>query len=585
MRSLTFWLSVFRNWNQNKINNILKMLSFFKINRNIRSIRRYWNIVRVLSAYGFDHILEMLGLSDMVARSKRLFRHDSSVIYRLTAAERMRLVLEELGPTFIKLGQLLSTRPDIVPSSFVREFEKLQDSVPSISFDELKVQVERELGGGIDQYYSEIDPVPLAAASIAQVHRARLCTGEDVVIKVRRPGVVELVESDISALMGLANLAEHHISGSEIYDPIGVVREFARSIRREMDFTREGRTIERFRDNFTTTKWLHFPKVFWEQTSRGVLTLEYVNGIKVSDLESLERTGLDRRLVARRGADAFLEMVLNHGFFHGDPHPGNVMILPENVICLLDYGIVGRVDDEQKTFLSDILFAIVKRDMDEVISLLLFAGDISDNLNVRALKRDLSNFVDSYYEIPLQDIEVGRMLIEFIEIITIYNIRIQPDLMLLAKSLVIIEGMGRNLDPDFNMVEHLRPFMEKALKQKYSARRISRDINSILLSYVNLARNLPRDVKEIINRINRNKFKIDLEHRGLDKFTADFDRSVNRLSSSLILAALIIGSSIIMQTDKGPKLLGFPVLAFLGYTVAGIIGLWLVYAIIRSGRM
>lgn len=585
MRSLIFWRSVFRNWNQNKINNILKMLSFFKINRNIRSIRRYWNIVRVLSAYGFDHILEMLGLSDMVARSKRLFRHDSSVIYRLTAAERMRLVLEELGPTFIKLGQLLSTRPDIVPSSFVREFEKLQDSVPSISFDELKVQVERELGGGIDQYYSEIDPVPLAAASIAQVHRARLCTGEDVVIKVRRPGVVELVESDISALMGLANLAEHHISGSEIYDPIGVVREFARSIRREMDFTREGRTIERFRDNFTTTKWLHFPKVFWEQTSRGVLTLEYVNGIKVSDLESLERTGLDRRLVARRGADAFLEMVLNHGFFHGDPHPGNVMILPENVICLLDYGIVGRVDDEQKTFLSDILFAIVKRDMDEVISLLLFAGDISDNLNVRALKRDLSNFVDSYYEIPLQDIEVGRMLIEFIEIITIYNIRIQPDLMLLAKSLVIIEGMGRNLDPDFNMVEHLRPFMEKALKQKYSARRISRDINSILLSYVNLARNLPRDVKEIINRINRNKFKIDLEHRGLDKFTADFDRSVNRLSSSLILAALIIGSSIIMQTDKGPKLLGFPVLAFLGYTVAGIIGLWLVYAIIRSGRM
>ncbi|RII29319.1 MAG: ubiquinone biosynthesis protein UbiB [Geobacter sp.] len=561
------------------------MLSFFKINRNIRSIRRYWNVVRVLSAYGFDHILEMLGLSDMVARSKRLFRHDSSVIYRLTAAERMRLVLEELGPTFIKLGQLLSTRPDIVPSSFVREFEKLQDSVPSISFEELKVQVERELGGSIDLFYSEIDPVPLAAASIAQVHRARLCTGEDVVIKVRRPGVVELVESDISALMGLANLAEHHISGSEIYDPIGVVREFARSIRREMDFTREGRTIERFRDNFTTIKWLHFPKVFWDQTSRGVLTLEYVNGIKVSDLESLERTGLDRRLVARRGADAFLEMVLNHGFFHGDPHPGNVMILPENVICLLDYGIVGRVDDEQKTFLSDILFAIIKRDMDEVISLLLFAGDISDNLNVRALKRDLSNFVDSYYEIPLQDIEVGRMLVEFIEIITIYNIRIQPDLMLLAKSLVIIEGMGRNLDPDFNMVEHLRPFMEKALKQKYSARRISRDVNSILLSYVNLARNLPRDVKEIINRINRNKFKIDLEHRGLDKFTADFDRSVNRLSSSLILAALIIGSSIIMQTDKGPKLLGFPVLAFLGYTVAGIIGLWLVYAIIRSGRM
>jgi ubiquinone biosynthesis protein len=561
------------------------MLPLLKINSNIRSIRRYWNIVRVLSSYGFDQVLEMMGLTDMVARSKRLFCREKADIARLSAAERMRLALEELGPTFIKLGQLLSTRPDIVPPPFVREFEKLQDSVPSFSFEELKMQIERELGSPVDAFFSRIDPFPLAAASIAQVHRARLNTGEDVVIKVRRPGVVDLIESDISVLMGLAYLAERHVSGSEIYDPVGVVREFARTIRREMDFTREGHTIEKFRENFATVKYLHFPRVYWQQTAHGVLTLEYVDGIKVSDLESLDRTGIDRKMVARHGADAFLEMVLNHGFFHGDPHPGNVLILPDNVICLLDYGIVGRLDESLKTFLSDILIAIVNRNMDEVVSLLLFAGDISDNLNVRALKRDLSNFIDSYYEIPLKDIEVGRMLMEFIEIVTLYNIRIQPDLMLLAKSLVIIEGMGRNLDPGFNMVEHLRPFMEMALRKKYSPRRISLDINSMLLSYLNLARDLPRDLKEIVNRVNRNKFKIDLEHRGLDKFTTDFDRSINRLSSSLILAALIIGSSIIMQTNLGPKLLGVPTLAFLGYTVAGLIGLWLVYGIIRSGRL
>lgn len=561
------------------------MFQFLKINRNIRSIRRYWNVVRVLSAYGFDQVLEMMGLTDMVARSKRLFCHEKPDIARLSAPERMRLALVELGPTFIKLGQLLSTRPDIIPPSFVREFEKLQDCVPSFSFEELKIQIERELSAPVDTFFSEIDPSPLAAASIAQVHRARLTTGEDVVIKVRRPGVVELIESDIGALMGLAYLAERHVSGSEIYDPVGVVREFARTIRREMDFTREGHTIEKFRENFSSTKWLYFPRIYWKQTAHGVLTLEYVDGIKVSGLEALDRAGLDRKVIARRGADAFLEMVLDHGFFHGDPHPGNVLILPDNVICLLDYGIVGRLDESLKTFLSDILFAIVNRNMDEVVSLLLFAGDISDNLNVRALKRDLSDFIDSYYEIPLKDVEVGRMLMEFIEIVTLYNIRIQPDLMLLAKSLVIIEGMGRNLDPGFDMVEHLRPFMENALLKKYSPRRISRDISSMLLSYMNLARDLPRDIKEIVNRINRNKFKIDLEHRGLDKFTADFDRSINRLSSSMILAALIIGSSIIMQTSRGPQLLGFPVLAFLGYTVAGVIGLWLVYAIIRSGRL
>lgn len=561
------------------------MLKFLKIHRNIRSIRRYLNIVRVLSTYGFDQVLEMLGLGDVAARSRKIFQRSKPDIARLTAAERMRLALEELGPTFIKLGQILSTRPDVIPLAFVREFEKLQDNVPSFSFDEVLLQIREELGDSADQLFAEINPVPLAAASIAQVHRALLKTGEEVVIKIRRPGIVKIVESDINALMSLAGLAERHLPGSEIYNPAAVVREFARTIRREMDFTREAHTIEKFRDNFIRTEWMYFPNVYWKQSSRGILTLEYVPGIKVSDRDKLLDLGTDCKLIARRGADSFLEMVLHHGFFHGDLHPGNVLILPNNVICLLDYGIVGRLDVDLRTFLTDILSAIVNRDMDEVVSLLLFAGDISDNLDSRALKRDLSNFIDDYYEIPLKEIEVGKMLMEFIEIITLYNIRISSDLMLLAKSLVLIEGMGRALDPGFDMVEHLKPFIVKALRQKLSPLRISRDINQILSSYLNLARNIPRDLKEIINRINRNKFKIDLEHRGLDKFTADFDRSINRLSTSMILAATIIGSSIIMQTDKGPKFMDFPVLAFMGYTIAGVVGLWLIYAIIRSGRM
>ncbi len=561
------------------------MLRFLRINRNIRSIRRYLNIVRVLSKYGFDQVLEMMGLADVVVRSRKFFRRSMPDIARLTAAERLRLALEELGPTFVKLGQILSTRPDVIPHAFVHEFEKLQDDVPSFSFEEVLAQIAAELGGPVEQFFAEIDPVPLAAASIAQVHRARLMTGEDVVIKVRRPGIVGVVESDISALMALAGLAERHVSGSEIYDPVGLVREFARTIRREMDFSREAHTIEKFRDNFIKTAWMYFPKVYWDQSSRGILTMEYVAGVKVSDREKLFGQGLDAKLIARRGADSFLDMVLNHGFFHGDLHPGNVLILPDNVICLLDYGIVGRLDDDFKTFLTDILAAIVNRNMDEVVSLLLFAGDISDSLDIRALKRDLFNFIDGYYEIPLKEIEVGRMLMEFIEIITLYNIRIASDLMLLAKSLVQIEGMGRALDPAFDMVEHLKPFIIKSIRQKFSPKRVSGEINQILGSYLNLARNIPRDLKEIINRINRNKFKIDLEHRGLDKFTADFDRSINRLSTSMILAAMIIGSSIIMQTDKGPKIMGFPMLAFMGYTIAGIVGLWLVYAIIRSGRM
>ena len=561
------------------------MLRFIRINRDIRSIRRYLNIVRVLSIYGFDQALETLGFTDVVARSRRVFSRSIPDIARLTAAERMRLALEELGPTFVKLGQILSTRPDVIPDAFVREFEKLQDNVPSFPFEEVLSQIKGELGGEVDQFFSMIDPVPLAAASIAQVHRARLTTGEDVVIKVRRPGIAQVIESDINAMMPLAELAERHLSGSEIYNPVGLVREFARTIRREMDFSREGHTIEKFRDNFARTPWMYFPRVYWEQSSNAVLTMEYVDGIKISEREKLIEAGLDVKLIACRGADSFLEMVLNHGFFHGDLHPGNVVILPDNVICMLDYGIIGRLDENLKTYLTGIIAAIVNRDMDEIVSLLLFDGDISDNLDIRALKRDLFSFIDGYYEIPIKEIEVGRMLMEFIEIITIYSIRISPDLSLLIKSLILVEGTGRTLDPDFDMVEHLRPYIVRAIRQKLSPLRNVRDINRMLNSYLSLARDLPRDLKEIINRINRNKFKIDLEHRGLDKFTAEFDRSINRLSTSMILAAIIIGSSIMMQSGKGPTFVGLPAFAFIGYIAAGFVGLWLVFAIIRSGKM
>ncbi|MCM2358891.1 MAG: 2-polyprenylphenol 6-hydroxylase [Geobacteraceae bacterium] len=561
------------------------MLNLAQLNRNIRSIRRYRQIGRVLFKYGFDHFLEYLNLSHFVARGKRIFRRDEMKIAQLSPAERMRLALEELGPSFVKLGQLLSTRPDVLPRSYITEFAKLQDQVPSFSFEEVRAQIRAELGGELEELFSSFDQEPIAAASIAQVHRARLTSGEEVVVKVRRPYVVELVETDIDVLMGLAALAERHLPGSDIYDPVGLVREFARTIRREMDFSREGHTIEKIAGNFVGDKSLYFPKVYWKTTSKGALTMEYIDGIKVSDLPALELAGLDRTRIAKRGADAFLKMVLIHGFFHGDPHPGNVFILPDNTICLLDYGMVGRLDEQLKGYLIDLLLAIIRRDIDEVVSLLSYSGDLPDPLNVRALKRDISEFIDSYYDLPLQEIEVGQMLMEFIELITTYHIRMQPDLMLLSKALITVEGMGRELDPRFDMIEHLQPFMEMALRERVSPRHLAKDVQEHFFALAHLIKNLPKDFKEILNRINRNKFKIDLEHRGLDRFIQELDKSINRLSSSLIIAALIVGSSIVMQIDRGPRLLGFPIFAFLGYTVAGFIGLWWVIAILRSGRL
>lgn len=560
-------------------------MNLLQLNRNIRSIKRYRQIVRVLFKYGFDNLLAYLNLTEFVTRWRRLFRRDDSAFTEFSQAKRMRLALEELGPTFIKFGQFLSTRADILPPNYIEEFAKLQDSVPPFSFEEVAAAIHKELGSEISDLFASFEPEALGAASIAQAHRATLKSGEDVVVKVRRPGIQELVETDIEALMLLAMMAERHLPNSDIYDPVGQVRELARTIRREMDLSLEGRTIERFAVNFAGDCTVYFPKVYWSFTSKALLTMEMIEGIKVSEIDRLVAAGLDIKLIARRGADAFVKMVLQHGFFHGDPHPGNILIRPDNVICMLDFGMTGRIDPFLKNHLTDILMAILKRDAEEVISLLIYSGDIIDSVNIRALRRDISEFIDKYYELSLQEFQVGQLLIDFTEIISEYRIKFHPDLLLLAKAFMTIECMGRKLDPDFDMTLHLRPLMEKEIRDRLSPKSTFKELFGNVNSYANLFRSFPKDIKEILNRINRDKFKIDLEHRGLDRFIKELDKSINRLSSSLIIAALIVGSSIVMQIGKGPLLLGFPLFAFMGYSIAGLIGLVWLIAIFRSGRL
>jgi ubiquinone biosynthesis protein len=563
------------------------MLTFSRINRNIRSIRRYRDILGILIKYGFGHVIEQLNINYYLELGRRIVTLGSAPkeIERLTQPVRLRLALEELGPTFIKFGQILSTRPDVIPREYADEFGKLQDTVPSGPLPEVLAQLERELGYPAHELFAEFSPIPIAAASIAQVHRGRLHSGEEVVIKIRRPGIEKIVETDLDILMGLAYLIEKHITTEEIYDPIGIVKEFRRTLHREMDFTREGHTIDRFSANFADDPTVHIPRVYWDYTGETILAMELVEGIKITDLPRLLEAGLDPQTIARNGANAILKQVLIHGFFHGDPHPGNIFILEGNKVCFLDFGMVGRIDEDLKFQLVDLLMAILQRNVEKVITLLLYSGDLTDEIDTRNLKRDLSEFIDDYYEIPLQEINAGRMLTEFIEILNCYRIKFPSDLMLLAKALITIEGIGRQLDPEFNMISHLKPFMETLLSDRITPASISREMVRTVQAYGALAKNLPRDLKEFINRVNRNKFKIDLEHRGLDRLITDLDKSSNRLSFSLLIAALIVGSSLIMQTEKGPLLLGFPVLGFLGYSIAGFLGLWLAIAILRSGRL
>ncbi len=563
------------------------MLPFFRVNRNIRTIRRYRTILGVLIKYGFGHFVEQLNIGYYLELGKRIVSRGKSPIEleRLSQPQRLRMAMEELGPTFIKLGQLLSTRPDVLPKEYIEEFRKLQDEVPAVSLEEITAQVQRELGYPVTELFAEFSSDPIAAASIAQVHRGRLKSGEAVVFKIRRPGIVKIIETDIDVLMGLAYLIEQHIPTFAIYEPVELVKEFRRSIMRELNFTREGRTVDRFAANFADNPTVYFPKIFWDHSGELVLTMEYVAGIKISNFDQLTAEGYDLKEIARRGADVFLKQVLDYGLFHGDPHPRNVFILPDQVICMLDYGIVGRLGQDLKEQLIDLLQALLKRDVDQIISQLLYSGELTDTADLKNLRRDLHDFIEDYYDIVLQDIKVGKLLSDFIEILTHHRIHFPADFMLLAKALVIMEGVGRQLDPNFNMISHMRPYVNRLVLERLSPKHVSNQFGRVIQSYASLARNLPNDIKEFLNRLNRNQFKIDLEHRGLEKLVTDLDRSSNRVSFALIIGSLIVGSSLVMQIDKGPMIFGFPLLGLLGYSIAGLLGLWLAVGILRSGRL
>jgi len=558
-----------------------------RINRNIRSLKRYRQVLAILIKYGFGHIVEQLNIDYYVQLGKRIVSLGTAAkeIERLSQGARFRLALEELGPTFIKLGQLLSTRPDLLPPEIIDELQILQDRLPAVPFEEIASEIHAELGKPVEDLFHTFERTPLATASIAQVHRGTLAGGEEIVCKVRRPGIETVIATDMDIMMGLAYLIERHLPGGDLYDPIGLVKEFRRAINRELDFTSEGRTTDRFVINFKNDASVCIPKVYWDFSGKTVLTLEYLDGLKISDLNNLQEQGYDLRLIARNGADNFLKQVFIHGLFHADPHPGNLKVMPDNVIGILDFGMVGRLDEDTKLQLTELLLSILRRDVDHIISQLVYSGDLHDEQNLRGLKRDLTEFIDDYYDILLEDLKVGKLLIDFIDILTEYQIKFPANLMLLSRALIAMEGLGRQLDPDFNMVEQLKPFAERIVKDRYTAGYIGKEMAKVMQSYQALGKSLPLDIKEFINRVNRNKFKMDLEHRGLESLILNLDKSSNRISFSLVIAALIIGSSLIMQIDKGPMLFGFPLLGLIGYTVAAILGFGLSIAILRSGRL
>lgn len=550
----------------------------------MRDFGRMREIAGILIHYGWGDIVKRLGLGTMAERAgNMLHRQQAEEIKHLEPAVRVRLALQELGPTFVKLGQVLATRPDIFPPHWIAEFAKLQDSVPPEPFDVLLPQLEKSLGRSPFDIFLELQTEAIAGASIAQVHLAKLPDGTPIVLKVRRPNVRGRIDADLRLLSHLARLLESEIPESRRFQPGKIVQQFAKSLRRELDLAMEGRNTDRFAQNFASDKNITFAKVYWDYTSEDLLVMQHIDGIPGNDLDSARLAGLDLKKLGSRGADAVLKMVLIDGFFHADPHPGNVFYLPQNRLAIIDCGMVGRITPDRRDQIANLLAALVSKDIDELRDILvMWSGESS--IDEAKLSADIDELIFNYENLPLKHVRFGDLLNDLTTVMRENYLVVPPDLTMLFKALITLEGLGRQLDPDFQIVSHLTPFVKKVIVDRYMpsnlVKRGWRNINNV----IDVATGLPRDLSRLLREARRGRVKIDLDLKRLDHFGHQLDHSTNRLTLALLTAALIIGSSIVMTVKGGPTLFGLPAFGFLGYFMASLFGIWLILSIWRSGR-
>jgi ubiquinone biosynthesis protein len=556
-----------------------------KIGKGYRHLKRLRQILAVSLKYGFGHILNRMKLSTYLLRGQRLRWPRLKAVVDLSPAERVRLALEELGPTFIKLGQVLSMRPFLIPPEYVAELTKLQDDVSAIGFDKVNGVIQEDLGSPAEELFQDIDRNPLASASLAQVHRARTLDEQEVIVKVQRPGVRDVILEDMSILRDLAHLLVKHISESRRYDPVGIVDELDRTTQREVDFINEARSMEIFARNFAREETVHVPKVYWELSSSKVLTTEWIDGLKISELARFDELGLDRRIIARNGGRALLKQIFEDGFFHADPHPGNIFVLPGNVIAPVDFGMMGRLSPGMMAQLSELLVAIFQRNVDELGRLYLEMGIIDEKVDLTGFKLHLADLVDKYTGIPLNRVDMRSVVEDLFQISHRFQVRIRSEFMLLGRALGTYEEVGRKLDPEYNFLSEAEPFVRKMLWRRFDPQRILRELLQTGRDFHRLLSLMPQELGSILRKVRQGELALEFRHMGLDRLITELDRSSNRISFSLVIAALIVGSSLIMRLEVGPFLFGYSILGIAGFLFAGLLGLWLVIAILRSGRL
>jgi len=565
------------------------MISIHKIGvigRTYRHLNRYRQILTVLFKYGFGDLIDTLKIEQYIEVGLQMIsRKRRERLEKLSRAERVRMALEELGPTYIKLGQVLSTRPDLVPVEFVNEFSKLQDKVPPFSFEAVVQSIETEFKRPWEIAYAQLDPEPLASASIGQVHRARLHSGEEVVVKIQRPGIEKIVEVDLEIMLHLATLAERHIEELAFHRPIKIVEEFAKSIEKELDYTIESTSMERVAGQFLDDPAVYVPKVYRAHSTQRILTIEFVDGIKVSNTEKLLREGYDRELITQRGADILFKQIFSFGFFHADPHPGNIFVLPGDVICLIDFGMMGALDRATRENFVSLVEGIIARDEPRTAAILLKLTEWEDEPDRIELEKDIADFVNRHLYRPLEEVRLSKVLQHLLDLATKNRMRIQPDLFLMIKALTQVETIARMLHPEFDLMTAAEPFIKEVKLARFKPARLFGDLSQLAEQSYEFLTDFPKDLLEISHALRQRKMSLTLVLKDLDKMLCTHDQISNRISFAIIIAALIIGSALIVISNTPPLFHGISMIGLIGFLAAGFMGVWLLVAIIRKGRL
>jgi len=566
---------------------MLSIKNIGRVSKRYRHLRRYQQIIGIILKYGFENIIHAMNIDRYIESGLQLIpfvkRHEK--VEKHSKNQRIRMVLEELGPTFIKMGQVLSSRPDLIPVDLLNELAKLQDHVPPFDFEHVKTIIASEFGKPHDKIFNSIEQMPIASASIGQVHRATINSNDQIAVKIQRPGIRKTIETDLEIMLHIASIMENNIEEAAAFKPVKIVEEFAKTIEKELDYTIEASNMEQMADQFKNDKTIHIPKVYSTESSERVLAMEYIKGIKADDVTAIELAGLDKKLLTQRGADFIMKQVFEYGFFHADPHPGNIFFMGKNIICPVDFGMTGFVDQTTREVFVDLIHSIATNNFKLTAKLLCELAEYETQPDLTRLEKDISLFVSMHLSKALKDIKTAKMLTLFLELSAIHKLRIPPDFFLMIKAFISIEGTAGKLDPEFDMLSHAIPYIKAAKQKKLKPSRIAKEVMGLARESYKLLQIFPADVLEIMRLTKSGKLSFNMKIEGLDKMLNTQDQTSNRISFSIIIAALILGSAILINSETPPMLFGVSVIGIAGFVAAAVMGIWLLVAIIKKGRL